>query len=105
VARDKDIIIKSFSAGQTNTRAEKGFRMSKLLNVELDNFGDSISSMSGLVEDYVPISEEAINNTIIKKDDFVVLFYNGYIILYLFGVDCDNALIRALSNSIDFACK
>jgi hypothetical protein len=44
VARDRDIIIKSFSAGQTNTRAEKGFRMSKLLNVELDNFGDSISS-------------------------------------------------------------
>jgi hypothetical protein len=43
VARDRDIIIKSFSAGQTNTRAEKGFRMSKLLNVELDNFGDSIS--------------------------------------------------------------
>jgi hypothetical protein len=39
--------------------------MSKLLNVELDNFGDSISSMSGLVEDYVPISEEAINNTIL----------------------------------------
>ena len=80
MARDRDIIIKSFSAGQTNTRAEKGFRMSKLLNVELDNFGDSISSMSGLVEDYVPISEEAINNTIIKKDDFVVLFYNGNII-------------------------
>jgi hypothetical protein len=67
VARDKDIIIKSFSAGQTNTRAEKGFRMSKLLNVELDNFGDSISSMSGLVEDYNSVSEATINNKIIKK--------------------------------------
>jgi hypothetical protein len=29
--------------------------------------------MSGLVEDYVPISEEAINNTIIKKDDLLRL--------------------------------
>jgi hypothetical protein len=37
VARDKDIIIKSFSAGQTNTRAEKGFRMSKLLKEIEDN--------------------------------------------------------------------
>jgi hypothetical protein len=37
MARDKTITITSFSAGQTNTRAKKGFRMSSLLNVELDN--------------------------------------------------------------------
>jgi hypothetical protein len=37
--------------------------------------------MSGLVEDYASISEETINNTIIKKDDFVILFYNGNIII------------------------
>jgi hypothetical protein len=48
---------------------------SKLLNVELDNFGDSISSMSGLVEDYNSVSEATINNKIIKKDDFVIIFY------------------------------
>jgi hypothetical protein len=35
VARDRDIIIKSFSAGQTNTRAEKGFRMSILEKIIL----------------------------------------------------------------------
>jgi hypothetical protein len=40
---DRDITITSFSAGQTNTRAKKDFRMSSLLNIELDNFGDSIS--------------------------------------------------------------
>jgi hypothetical protein len=45
MARDKTITITSFSAGQTNTRAKKGFRMCSLLNVELDNFGDSLSSV------------------------------------------------------------
>jgi hypothetical protein len=43
MAKDRDITITSFSAGQTNTRAKKDFRMSSLLNIELDNFGDSIS--------------------------------------------------------------
>jgi hypothetical protein len=52
MAKDRDITITSFSAGQTNTRAKKDFRMSSLLNIELDNFGDSISSISGLVVEY-----------------------------------------------------
>jgi hypothetical protein len=35
MAKDRDITITSFSAGQTNTRAKKDFRMSSLLNIEL----------------------------------------------------------------------
>jgi hypothetical protein len=33
MAKDRDITITSFSAGQTNTRAKKDFRMSSLLNI------------------------------------------------------------------------
>jgi hypothetical protein len=81
MARDKTITITSFSAGQTNTRAKKGFRMSSLLNVELDNFGDSLSSISGLVEDFDDSTDTAIIGKVIKKDDFVILYRTGKIIL------------------------
>lgn len=81
MAKDRDITITSFSAGQTNTRAKKDFRMSSLLNIELDNFGDSISSISGLVEDFDSITNTAIIGKVIKKDDFVILYRTGKIII------------------------
>jgi hypothetical protein len=52
MAKDRDITITSFSAGQTNTRAKKDFRMSSLLNIELDNFGDSISESILAIGEY-----------------------------------------------------
>jgi hypothetical protein len=55
--------------------------MSSLLNIELDNFGDSISSISGLVEDFDSIANTAIIGKVIKKDDFVIMYRAGKIIL------------------------
>jgi hypothetical protein len=55
--------------------------MSSLLNIELDNFGDSISSISGLVEDFDSITNTAIIGKVIKKDDFVIMYRAGKIIL------------------------
>jgi hypothetical protein len=57
------------------------FIMIIFLNIELDNFGDSISSISGLVEDFDSSTNTAIIGKVIKKDDFVILYRTGKIII------------------------
>jgi hypothetical protein len=77
MGKDRNIIITDFSAGQTTTRAEKGYRLSKLKNVEIKNYGDSISSISGLTENIVnPFAGLSTGGSIVKKKDFV-LFYDS----------------------------
>jgi hypothetical protein len=79
--------------GQTNTRAKKGFRMSSLLNVELDNFGDSLSSISGLVEDFDSSTDTAI---ILKICSCFILFINiikKVILNFLFYVSFQDPVI------------
>jgi hypothetical protein len=72
-----NITITDFSAGQTTTRAEKGYRLSKLKNVEIKNYGDSVSSISGFTENIVsPFTGLSTGGSIAKKKDFV-LFYDS----------------------------
>ncbi len=77
MGRDRNITITDFSAGQTTTRAEKGYRLSKLKNVEIKNYGDSVSSISGFTENIVsPFTGLSTGGSITKKKDFV-LFYDS----------------------------
>lgn len=77
MGRDRNITITDFSAGQTTTRAEKGYRLSKLKNVEIKNYGDSVSSISGFTENIVsPFTGLSTGGSIAKKKDFV-LFYDS----------------------------
>jgi hypothetical protein len=64
--------------------------MSSLLNIELDNFGDSISSISGLVEDFDSIANTAILGEISwKRSTYRLKFEHGQ-----FGKCLRNSLIR-----------
>lgn len=77
MGKDRNITITDFSAGQTTTRAEKGYRLSKLKNVEIKNYGDSISSISGFTENIVnPFAGLSTGGSIVGKKDFV-LFYDS----------------------------